>query len=842
MNFLKNKNFQLKLAAILIFATVSLIFSYPALQGKVLDQHDIRQSKGNSSEIKKYREDGRQILWTNSLFSGMPANLISVVYDSEWVRHISKVFKILPHPVSVIFSLMIGFYVLLLSLKVDLRVAIIGGIAYGLSSYYLVYLVAGHNTKVQALAYLPGILAGLIWLYRDKKVFLGLGLLTLFFALEIQARHPQMLYYMLFVLIFYVIYQLIEYIKAKEIVSFFKISLIALIGIAIGVASSYSYLKNTMNYGKKSIRGKSELTLNSEDKTATGLDRTYVTRWSYGVSESFSLLVPNFKGGESKAIGKDNKALESIDRNLRQAIAGQSHYWGDQPLISGPAYAGAFIFFLAFLGIFLVKSRVKYVFLVGTIFTMALAWGKNFPEMTNFFLDHFPYYSKFRAVSSMMVIPLLLIPALGMLALNALGKENIWDGQTSLFGKMYSNKKVIWVSFSIISGFCLLGYIMPDVINSFLSIQEEESLGARLKEAGFNAQQSDSFIESLVGVRKAIFKTDVLRSLGILVGGGLLMWLYSTKKLGRNLFIGLIGVLIILDLFSVDRRYMNEDKFVNSKKLGNNYGVQMTAADQQILRDTDPHYRVLNLTVSPFNDATTSFYHKSIGGYHGAKMKIYQDFVEYQITPDLSKIQKGFSQSGNPDQVFANTNALNMLNAKYLIVSANQAVRNPRALGNAWFVNKLNVVENADKEIIGVGSINPANEVIIRESLAESLKAYSFGKDSLAAIKLTSYDPEKMVYKSNNSQNGFAVFSEVYYANNWKAYVDGEEQEIIRTNYVLRGLKVPAGKHEIVFKYQDDVYQSTASISLIGSILVLLGVPILFFMHYKKEQKKQDAA
>lgn len=837
MSFLKNKEFQLRALAIGIFALVSILISYPSVQGKILNQHDIKMSRGSSSEVTKFREDGRQILWTNALFSGMPANLISVKNDSELVKYIPIAFMFLPKPINVIFLLMIGFFILLLSLNVKTRIAIIGSLAYGLSSYYLIYLVAGHNTKVHALAYLPGILAGLIWLYRDKKIFLGLGVFTLFFALEIQARHPQMMYYMLFTLAFYFIFQLIEYIKKKEIVTFLKLTLFAGVALLVSVASSYSYLSNTMGYGEKSIRGKSELSVGIDDKTETGLDKEYITNWSYGISESMSLFIPNWKGGESKAIGADNKALDVLDdRNLKQNIASQNHYWGQQPIISGPAYAGAIIFFLAFLGLFFVDQKIKYVLLAGIFFSLFLAWGKNFPTMTDWFIENFPYYSKFRAVSSFIVIPLLLIPALAMLSLNKLASDNIWTSETKLFGKLYPNKKVIWSGFGIITSICLLAYLAPDMVNSFLSNREAESLPGQLTKAGFNDQQANSFIQSFEDVRKEIFKADVLRTLGFLALGGLFLWLYSVKRFSANLFITLTGLLIVVDAFTIDRRYINEDKFINTKSIENNYGIQPTAADRQILQDPDPHYRVLNLTVSPFNDATTSFLHKSIGGYHGAKMKIYQDFIENQISPDLTKIQQGFQAQGTPSQVFSSTNALNMLNAKYLIVSANQAIRNPSALGNSWFVQDLRTVATAEEEIKLVGSIDPANQVVVRERFAKNLEGYSFGKDSLSSIRLLSYDPEVMVYESNNSKAGLAVFSEIYYPENWKAYIDNEPQEVIRANYVLRALKVPAGKHSIEFKYEDEKYSSSASISWIGSILVLVGVPLFLFLSYKKER------
>ena len=842
MSIFKSDIFKFNVLAILVFVIATFALCYPVLQGKRLNQSDIRQFRGGAEEIIDYRENkGRQIFWTNSMFSGMPADLISIKHDSEFLRFIpNTIRRTFPDKTEYILILMLSFYLLMRSLKQRWGVAVLGALLYGMSSFYIIYLAAGHDSKVHTLGYLPGILAGLIWLFRHKSIFLGLAVFTIFLAWGIEAGHPQMLYYFLFVVLAYIVYEFITYLRNKELIQFLKFSVFSLIGLVLAVLSSYTYLKTTMDFGENSIRGKSELSSAKTD-AKEGLDVGYVTNWSYGVGETMSLFIPNFKGGESKQIGNDPKILKDVPRNFKNSIAGQNHYWGDQPFTSGPAYAGAVVVFLFVLGLFLIRDKMKYPIIIALILTTMLAWGENFLWLTELFLENVPYYNKFRAVSSIMVIAQFCIPLIAMYCLNIITKIEDWNEKISLpiLRKSFELKKIVWSVFLGLFGIGLVAYLIPETINTFLSKNENDTLLGTLQNAGLNGNQSNEYISSLISARINIFKADVIRTLIFLALGGALLWLFIRKQLKANVFIILIGLVMVIDGFTLNRRYLNEANYTSKVSIKNNFGIEEKQVDRLINTDKDPHFRVLNLTVSPFNDATTSFYHKSIGGYHGAKLKIYQELVENQISNDLSKVQKGFNGGLPPDKVFSNTNALNMLNTKYLIANPNTPILNSKALGNAWFVNTINFVETADDEIAQIDDIEVSEEALIRASYKKDFEEYSPKKDSLANIRLISYDPEKLVYSSTNKFDGFAVFSEVYYPKNWKALVDGEEVNIIRTNYVLRGVKIPKGEHTIELIYRNEEYQNAASITKVSSSVTLLAVAFLLFLSFGRQRKEK---
>ena len=828
MDFSKLSPLHWKILSVLVFLVVSCIFCYPSFQGKVLYQDDIKHGKGSSSEISKYREEGRQILWTNTLFSGMPTTLISTHYKGELLDYIPKLFKSLPHPTGVIFMLMLGFYILLLTLKIDLRIALIGGLLYGLTSFYIISLAAGHNTKISTLAFLPGVFAGFIWLYSYRKILLGSALLMLFLSLAIQARHPQMVYYMFFVVFTYLLYEAVKYAEKNELRLYTKFSVIALGCLLIAFSANYAYLRNTSFYSQYSIRGKSAIAFDDNNAAKSGLSKDYITNWSYGISETLSLLIPNFKGGESTSI-KDNIV---ISNDLSRAVSNHSQYWGDQPSTSGAIYAGAFTCFLALLAVFLVNNKLKPVLLTSTIFLIALSWGKNFPILTDFFIDNFPLYNKFRAVVSIMLIPLMLIPILALLCLQRLLKTEVWNENTHIGNIKLSNKKIIWGTLIILCSFCLLGIIFPYSINSFLSSQETSNLAQSLSQKGYDGEQIHIYIDSLVKARKSIFRLDSIRTLGILLIGGLFLWLYSSQKIKQPIFITLVGLLMVVDLFALNRRYLSVENYERKAKIETNYGIEPTENDKKILRDKDPHYRVLNLINYPFTESTSSFFHKSIGGYHPAKLRSYQDFIDYQITPDMYKISDGLNAGKPLQEVFSNTNALNMLNAKYIILNDREFVLNPNRLGNAWFINELKVVSSSNEEIMTISTINPKYQAIIRDEESEAVIFNKFNLDSSSRIDLVSYDPENMIYQSSNNQDGFAIFSEIYYPH-WNAYIDGVKQHLFKVNYTLRGLAIPSGSHKITFKYEDTLYHSSGVINIIGCLIVLLGVPTLILLHFK---------
>ena len=835
------KKYSIHLIAIAVFIIISATFNSPVFSGKAIQQNDIKQYRGSAAEVFKYREkEDRQILWTNVMFSGMPTYLISVVYSGELLHYVPKTVNGIFNPaVGYLILLMVGFYLLALALKLDPLIGIVGALGYAFSSYFVIVLEAGHNSKIHAMAYLPGILAGMIWAYRQKKVFTGLAIFTLFTGLELAARHPQMFYYFLFLAIPYGVWELVQAVKAKALPGFAKTTALLIAGALIGVAANLPYLSNTYNYGKKTIRGKSELTTNQEDKTE-GLDRSYVTSWSYGKAESFSLLVPNFKGGPTGRLGENEEALAAVDARFRQSIAQQNSYFGDQPFTSGPVYAGAVICLLAFLALFLRSGSLKYVLVGVGLFTMALAWGNNFEGLTNFFLDNVPFYNKFRAVASMMVIPEIILPLLAILGLATLAKMDGADWQKEaklLVGPKLSKQNLFYLGAGILVLFLLLNMASPSLFNTFLSSQEAETLPSALADAGFQQAQADIFISNLEEARITIFKADVMRSLIFVLLGAGLIFLYQRNVLKKNMLIISMGLLILLDMFPVNKRYLNEDNFVDAKKLEKNYGILPSAADQQIMAQyaNDPFFRTLNLTVSPFNDASTSFFHYSLGGYHGAKLKIYQEVSETALGAEIEKLTKALNSQAFSPAVFNSTPVLNMLNTRYFILNPqSQPLENPSRLGNAWLVSNIKEVADADAEIAALNNFNSAQTAILRANMAA--KVGTLGANAgQGSIRLQSYDPEKMVYNYKGTGENLALFSDIWYPENWVATIDGEEVEIIRANYILRALKVPAGQHEIIFEYRDSASGTFNTIAWISSLLILLGVPALLFLDYRKK-------
>lgn len=833
------KAIRIHLIALAIFFGAAALFNAPALTGKAIQQNDIKQYKGSAREVHHYRDtEGRQILWTNVMFAGMPTYVISANYGGELLKYIPKIFTATLSPaIGYPLLLMVGFYILALALKIDPMIGIAGGLAYGFSSYFMIVLEAGHNSKIHAMAYLPGILAGMIWAYRQRKILSGAAIFALFTGLELTARHPQMFYYFLFVAIPYGVWELVQAQKEKKLPDFIKATVFILLGGVLAVGANLPYLSNTYQYGKHSIRGKSELSSNQENKT-DGLNRDYVTDWSYGIDESWTLLIPNFKGGPTGRIADNDKALDDVDQRFRQTIAGQNAYYGDQPFTSGPVYAGIVVILLAFLAFFFAKGSLRYVLLGAFLLTLALAWGRNFQGLTDFFLDNVPFYNKFRAVSSFMVIPEFILPLLAILALAGISRFDKSDWNASmklLIGGQQKRGTVLLGAIGILGLFLVLNLLSPGLFNDFLSSQESTELPAALSNAGFNQAQADDFIMSLETARMSIFKSDVLRSLLFVVLAGLVLFLYQRGVLSKNYMVVSFAVLILVDLFPVNKRYLNSENFIDADRLEQNYGVQPTAADRAIMAQyaQDPYFRTLNLTVSTFNDASTSFFHFSLGGYHGAKLKIYQELVETQLNDDIQQLQLNMSRGLMGKQAFGSLNALNMLNTRYIIGQGKNGpvpVENPSRLGNAWFVNQVQNVASADEELAALKNIDPASTAVMRDKYAEKVGPLS---PATGNIQLSSYDPEELVYEYESSGENLAVFSEIWYPENWVATIDGEEVELLRANYVLRALKVPAGKHTITMRYVDSVSGMANTLALISSLLILIAVPLLLIREKK---------
>ncbi len=811
MKSLQFKTLIPHIVALLIFLVVAVgYFSPPLLEGKKLKQHDIVTGKAMQKEIVDYREaNGEEALWTNSMFSGMPAYQISVRYFSGFINSVRSVFELwLPSPADHLMLYMIGFYLLLIVLGVSPWLSIAGAIAFALSSYFLIIIGAGHIWKVRTIAFLAPTLAGIILTYRGQLLKGGI-ITAVFLTFQVFSNHIQMTYYFMMMVGIMSLFELYYRVQEKELAAFFKSVAVLLAASVIALGVNITNIATTYEYGEYTIRGKSELTFNEANKTS-GLDRDYVTGWSYGIAESWSFLIPNAKGGGSAYLGTNKAAMEKVDPGYRETIANNSHYWGDQPGTSGPVYMGAIIFFLMILGMFIVEWRYKWALFVAAVLVIMLSWGKNFMGLTDLFLDYFPLYNKFRTVSSILIIAELIFPIIAFLAL-----KKIWEEPDIIIKKA----KQFYISLGLSGGIAFIFYLMPNLFFDFINAQEAAQFqDYRMQNPG-SASQMEAYIRNLEIARVAIFKADALRSFLFIAVAALVLWFYSKKKLSKTLLAVSISLLMIIDLGVIDKRYMNNDEFVSKRDV--EVPVRPTPADKQILKDKDPNFRVLNLAVNTFNEATTSYFHKSIGGYHGAKLQRYQELIEYQISKN-------------------NIGVLNMLNTKYIITPNDQRVpvaqQNPGALGNAWFVNSFDWVNNANEEIMALTDLNPANKAVVDIRFEDQLNGFTAQADSMAKIQLTSYQPNHLVYASSAKKDGLAVFSEIYYPKGWDAYIDGKPVPHFRANYVLRAMIIPAGEHQIEFKFEPKSYYVSEKISMASSIilgLILLGG--LFVMFRKKE-------
>ncbi len=860
------------LAAIVIFAALTLIYFKPLLDGKVLRQDDIARHKGMSKEIADYREKyNKEPLWTNSMFGGMPAYQVSTLYPGNWLSKLDPVFKLyLPHPGGYLFLYFLGFYILLLCLRIDPWLSLVGALAYGLSSYFLIIIEAGHNSKANALGYLPAMIGGIVLIYNGR-LWLGFAIATLFSAMQINANHVQITYYGYILIGFIVAGFFVEALRNGQLISFTKATALFVIATLIALMPNAGNLLTTNEYGKYSTRGKSELSIKSnvkkkfalddaryfekidvndpnlveeyEKNTTTGLDADYATQWSYGIDETMTFLIPDYKGGASQPISAaDKDALKKVNPDFREQVGQSSAYFGDQPFTSGPVYIGAIIVFLAIIGMLIVKGAFKWALVLATLLTVALSWGANFMGLTDLFMHYIPGYNKFRAVSMILVVAELTLPLLAILALNEMIKAGSLSKTFQVFGKMISLKKIVFGSAIVTAGFCLLGYLMPDMVNSFTSIQEENRMVQRYISGGYPEDQIRPFIAELMpqlGIaRKAVFKSDAIRSF-IFIGLALMVLvLFFNSKINRNITYGALGLFVLIDLWSVDMRYLNENSYI-TKEQNTQMIAGKSAADIEILKDTDPDYRVLNLESNTFNDASTSYYHKSIGGYHGAKLKKYQELIDFHLDKEISFLFKNggqlFGSATTRDSLFRQLGVINMLNTRYLILPAGNnadpmVLTNSAACGNAWFIKHLFAVKDADEEILGLRKLNTSLYAVVQEKELTAIGA-KVDYTGEGEIKLISYKPDELVYESTAAENQFAIFSEIYYPKGWNAYLDGKKVPYAAVNYVLRGLPIPAGKHKLEFKFEPETYATGNQIALIGSIVLVLAVIIGIYMN-----------
>ena len=828
-NQLLNKSWPY-LAALVVFLTITLVYFSPVLEGKKLKQHDIKMYKGMSKEIVDFREKtGEEPLWTNSMFGGMPAWQISVRYKANLIRYVDKILMLgLPGPANYVFLYFLGFFILMLVLKNDPWVSMLGAIAFALSSYFFIILGAGHTSKAHAIGYMAPVLAGIILAYRQGKLWQGALLFTLALALEIQAGHLQITYYLLLLVMVYGIYELIESVREKQLPRFAKVSGILVLGALLAASTHITNLWATYDYGKDTMRGKPELTKDLENKSG-GLDRDYITHWSYGIGETWSLMIPNVKGGASGAIGQQ-KALEKADPAYRNTIAGQSAYWGDQPGTSGPVYVGAFVVFLFILGLFIVKNKFKWALLAATILSIFLAWGKNWMGFTDFFIDYIPGYNKFRAVSMTLVIAELTIPILAFMALGVLIKNR---------DELKENPKPIYYSLGITAGISLLFYLFPTMFFSFLSDYEVQQFASMKSTA--DPVQLATFMTSLEDVRIAIFKADAIRSFIFIVLAGGLTLAFVKGYISKAILLVALGILLVADMGSVDKRYLNNKNFERARSVEEPFKASF--ANQEILKDSDPDFRVLDLTKSTFNDASCSYFHKSIGGYHGAKLQRYQDLIDAYIQPEISKIieiLKSGTTQAKIDALFRNLEVLDMLNAKYVIYNPDAPpLINRYAFGHAWFVPEYIYVNSADEEIDALASANLRRTAVVDRRFANILGERDFKLDMSANVYLETYAPNYLKYTYNAAQEQLVVFSEIYYNKGWKAYLNGEEAPYFRANYVLRAMVVPAGNGTIEFKFEPKVWAIGEKISFVASLLLILLLVGAAWVEIKKLREKK---
>ena len=825
------KKFLPDLIAILAFIVISFIYFFPAItEDRILFQHDTVAGAGAGQEAKEYYErTGERTRWTNALFGGMPTYQMSPSYDStEPLTFVQKVYHLfLPNYVWLTFIMMLGFYILLRAFGIPAWLAGLGGIIWGFSSYFFILIAAGHIWKFITLAYIPPTIAGIVLAYR-KKYLLGGIITALFMAMQILSNHVQMTYYFLFVILFMVGAFFEDAWRKKELPQFFKATGVLIVAGLIGVSINLSNLYHTYEYSKETMRGKSELKYEgaAAKQTSSGLNRDYITQWSYGIGETFSLLVPNVKGGASVPLSRSEKAMEKANPMYSSLYSQLTQYFGDQPMTSGPVYVGAFVLMLFILGCFIVKGPMKWALLGATIFSILLSWGKNFMGLTDFFIDYIPMYNKFRAVSSILVIAEFTIPLLAILTL----KEILTKPEL-----LKEKLKYIYISFGLTGGLALLFAIAPRLFfPTYIPGNEMAALQNALP-----ADQLSPIIANLEEMRVHLFTSDAWRSFFIVTIGTLLLLAYNAKKLKATWTVAAIALLCLGDMWSVNKRYLYDEQFIPKSEQTATF--RKTQTDELILQDPSLDYRVLNFAGNTFEENNTSYWHKSVGGYHAAKLRRYQEMIDHHIAKEMqAAYQEVATAGGQMDSVnAAKFPVLNMLNTKYFIFPAGQQgqtvpIENPYTFGNAWFIDKIQYVNNANEEIDAIGQVDLQQTAIVDSKFKEALKGVNEGyKDSLSTIRLTSYEPNQLVYETSSPQDGIVVFSEIYYPG-WTATIDGKPADIARADYILRAMNVPAGKHTIEMRFDPQSLHITEGIAYGAMALLLVGVIILTWIYRKK--------
>ena len=830
------KKFLPDVVVILVFAIISFAyFLVPITQGKILFQHDASAGVGSAQEFTEYQNrTGETTRWTNSIFGGMPTYQMSPSYQStDGLSQVMNAYHLwLPDNVWFLFAYLLGFYILLRAFDFRQTLAALGSIMWAFSSYFLIIIAAGHLWKVMALAYLPPMIAGIVLAYRGRYLS-GFIVTALFTAFEIKANHVQMTYYYLFIILFMVIAYLVKTVREKQLTGFMKSTGVVAAAAVIGIAINLSSLYHTWQYQKESMRGKSELVKkDAANQTSSGLDRDYITQWSYGIDETLTLLVPDAKGGATVPLSKNATAMAKADPQIQSMIPqlydAIPQYFGTQPGTSGPVYVGAFVLFLFILGLFIVRGSMKWALLAATVLSVLLAWGHNFMGFTNFFLDYIPMYAKFRTVASILVIAEFTIPLLAALAL-----KKIVDEPEVLTKQM----KFVYISLALTAGVALLIALFPGMMEPFVSDQERQMITGI---QGMDGNTANTILANIAAMREAMVSADAWRSVIVILIGFALLFLYKMKKLRADYMVICIAVLCLVDMWQVDKRYLNDEMFV--PKSERDMPHQATSTDLAIMKDKSLDYRVLNLASNTFNENETSFFHKSIGGYHPAKLRRYQEMIDAYIAPEMQAAMQAIAaKNGNMQEVDGAKvfPVLNMLNTKYFILplqgGATMPLQNIYAQGNGWFVDKINYVADANAEYAGVGKIDVRHEAVADKKF-ESVLGKAQSNDSTAIVKLVKYEPNNLQYTIESKKGGVVVFAEIYYPG-WTATIDGQPAELGRVNYILRALNVKAGKHTVVLDFHPTSISTTETIAYIAIVILLLAIIGAGYMRFKNRKE-----
>ena len=829
------KRFLPDVLVVLLFAVISFVYFYPAdIEGRILYRHDSSAGRGMGRETGEFMEKtGEVTRWTNAAFSGMPTYQSAPKYESSTtLDSVVKAYHLwLPENVWYVFVYLLGFYILLRAFDFRWYLAMLGAVVWAFSSYFFIIIAAGHIWKVMALAYLPPMIAGILLGYRGKYLA-GLAVTGIFTAFEISANHIQMTYYYLFIILFLVIGFFIEAIRKKKMMQFVKASAVCLIAGILGILANISNLYHTWEYQKESMRSKSELIkANTANQTSSGLERDYITQWSYGIDETWTLLVPNTKGGSSMTPISQSAAAESkADPMYMQIYQQMGQYWGEQPGTSGPVYVGAFVLMLFVLGLFIVKGAIKWALLAATVLSIMLSWGHNMMWFTNLFIDYVPMYAKFRTVASILVIAEFTIPFLGMLALKKVIDE------PDCIKTTIKGKKVNWllVSFILTGGVAAAFAIAPTLFfDSFVSSAEQKAL------SGIPADQLAPLMANLKEIRVTMFTSDCWRSFFIIFLCTVVVYIYRIKKINAVTAVSIITVVCLVDMWQVNKRYLNDDMFVSNTL--RTAPIEPTETDRQILQDKTLDYRVLNLASNTFNENETSYFHKSIGGYHAAKLRRYQELIEAHISKEM---QQGFSAIANAQGDMTQVNGdslmpvLNMLNTRYFILPLQEGktmpLQNPYTMGNAWFVNEVQYVDNANKELDALDKID-LHKTAVADKRFEAVLGKSQVQDSSSVVRITKYEPNELHYTVDSKNGGVIVFSEIYYPG-WTCAVDGKPVEVGRVNYVLRAININGGKHEVKLEFRPKSLTTTETLAYISLALLALAVVISIVFGLKKKK------